>query len=109
MQINQKVDSRIRPVIEQLKAYNNRDIDGFIVNFAEDCLVEDGMGHVIMEGKATMYESYKQMFELSPKLHCQLASRTLLETMFLMRSLLRDELVMMESLMSLQYIPLRMT
>jgi len=65
-----------KPVVKQLEAYNSRDIDQFIVNFAEDCVVEDGEGNVLMAGRPAMYESYKKMFEASPQLHCHLASRT---------------------------------
>jgi len=66
-----------KPVINQLEAYNSRDIDKFIINFAENCVVEDGEGNVLMTGRPAMYESYKQMFEASPELHCHLAGRTI--------------------------------
>lgn len=65
-----------KPVVKQLEAYNSRDIDRFVVNFSEDCVVEDGEGNVLMTGRPAMYESYKKMFEASPELHCHLASRT---------------------------------
>lgn len=65
-----------KPVIKQLEAYNARDIESFIVNFAENCVVEDGEGNVLMTGRSAMYESYKKMFAASPELHCHLASRT---------------------------------
>ena len=66
----------LEPVVKQLEAYNQCDIEAFIVNFAEDCIVEDGEGKVLMVGQAAMYESYKKMFVASPNLHCHLASRT---------------------------------
>lgn len=66
------------PVRNQLTAYNNRDIDAFIPNFHENCIVEDGAGNVLMTGQAAMYDSYKKMFEASPNLHCHLASRIIL-------------------------------
>ena len=66
------------PVIRQLAAYNNGDIEAFIVNFATDCIVEDGEGNLMMQGRKAMYESYKQMFEASPNLHCHLATRIVL-------------------------------
>jgi len=65
----------LNPVIAQLKAYNNQDIENFIINFSEDCVVEDGAGNILMTGKSSMYASYKKMFESSPNLHCHLASR----------------------------------
>jgi ribosomal protein S18 acetylase RimI-like enzyme len=65
------------PVRHQLTAYNNRDIDAFIACYAEDCVIEDGVGNVTMRGTAAMHESYARMFESSPELHCHLASRTI--------------------------------
>lgn len=65
------------PVRNQLTAYNNRDIDAFIACYAEDSVVEDGVGNVTMQGTKAMYESYARMFESSPDLHCHLASRTI--------------------------------
>jgi len=69
------MDSVLKPVIAQLEAYNNQDIEKFIINFSENCVVEDGEGNVLMTGRSVMYESYKKMFEASPDLHCHLASR----------------------------------
>ena len=66
------------PVIRQLKAYNNRDIEAFSVNFSEDCVIEDGVGNVLMTGRPAIYESYGKMFDESPGLHCHLASRIVL-------------------------------
>lgn len=66
------------PVEKQLVAYNNRDIDAFVMNFSENCVVEDGMGNRLMEGRAAMYESYKRMFDASPALHCTIVKRTVL-------------------------------
>ena len=68
----------LKPVVAQLAAYNNQDIEKFIVNFAENCVVEDGVGNVLMTGRATMYESYKKMFDASPELHCNLVSRVVI-------------------------------
>ncbi|MCL1925224.1 MAG: nuclear transport factor 2 family protein [Defluviitaleaceae bacterium] len=65
----------LKPVAAQLEAYNNRDIESFILNFSENCKVEDGEGNLLMKGRQAMYESYKKMFEASPNLHCHLQSR----------------------------------
>lgn len=67
-----------RPVEDQLTAYNNRDIDQFVLNFSEDCVIEDGQGNLIMQGRAMIYEKYKAMFEASPQLHCKIVSRIVL-------------------------------
>jgi len=69
------MESVLKPVVAQLEAYNNQDIENFIVNFSENCVVEDGEAKVLMTGRTAMYGSYKKMFEASPELHCQLASR----------------------------------
>lgn len=69
------MDAVLKPVIAQLAAYNRRDIEDFIVNFSEDCVVEDGNNNQLMVGREAMYASYKKMFEASPHLHCHLASR----------------------------------
>ena len=66
----------ITPVIRQLEAYNKRDIDSFIVNFSENCVVEDGEGKILMKGREAMYQSYRAMFENSPHLYCHVSSRT---------------------------------
>ena len=66
----------LKPVVAQLEAYNNRDIENFIINFSEDCICEDGEGNVLLKGRLAMYESYKKMFEESPNLYCNLVSRT---------------------------------
>lgn len=66
------------PVEKQLIAYNNRDIDAFVINFSENCTVEDGAGKLIMQGREAMYDSYKKMFDASPELHCTIVNRTVL-------------------------------
>lgn len=68
----------IMPVEEQLKAYNNRDIESFIINFSEDCKIEDGEGNLIMQGRSNIYQSYRNMFEASPDLHCKIVNRIVL-------------------------------
>lgn len=65
----------LKPVINQLEAYNNRDIDQFILNFSEECIVEDGLGNVLMVGREAMYVSYGEMFAKSPDLYCNIVSR----------------------------------
>ncbi|MCL2593968.1 MAG: nuclear transport factor 2 family protein [Promicromonosporaceae bacterium] len=66
------------PVIRQLVAYNARDIDAFVLNFHEDCVVEDGAGKELMRGRKAMRESYGRMFAASPDLHCRVVSRIVL-------------------------------
>ena len=70
------MDEILKPVVAQLAAYNNRDIDAFMQNFAPDCVCEDGHGRVLIEGWDAMHASYKKMFADSPNLFCNLVSRT---------------------------------
>lgn len=65
----------LKPVKAQLESYNNRDIEKFILNFSENCTVEDGEGNLLLKGRDEMYESYKKMFNESPSLFCDLQSR----------------------------------
>ena len=60
----------ITPVIKQLDAYNQRDINSFMANFSVDCVVKDATGKTIMTGFKAMYDSYSLMFSQSPNLHC---------------------------------------
>ena len=64
------------PVVAQLVAYNARDIDAFAPCFSQDCLIEDGQGTVIMQGRQAIYESYGRMFAASPELQCTIVHRT---------------------------------
>lgn len=63
------------PVSAQLEAYNARDIDRFMPCFADDCVVEDGRGNVLMSGAAEMREKYGAMFAASPGLFCTVVTR----------------------------------
>ena len=64
------------PVQRQLEAYNKGDIDAYMANFAEDCVVEDGLGNVSMRGAEEMRRSYAKLFEAYPNQHCEILSRT---------------------------------
>jgi len=66
----------LKPVEAQLEAYNNRDIDKFVVCFSEDCICEDADGNMLMQGREAMRERYGAMFAASPNLHCRIVHRT---------------------------------
>jgi hypothetical protein len=63
------------PIAGQLKAYNARDIDAFIVHFTKDLVVEDGQGKPLLVGREALYDKYKDMFTNYPKLHCNVVNR----------------------------------
>ncbi|GAA3408006.1 nuclear transport factor 2 family protein [Paenibacillus hodogayensis] len=66
------------PVRRQLTAYNDRNIEDFIRCFAEDCIVEDGIGRVLMRGTEEIRPFYGKLFANSPNLRCELVSRTVI-------------------------------
>lgn len=65
----------IDPVQAQLDAYNARDLESFLIHFAEDVVIEDGAGKPLMQGREAMRKAYGPMFAAYPELHCRLASR----------------------------------
>jgi hypothetical protein len=69
------VEQVLAPVKRQLLAYNARDLESFLENFAADCLIEDGTGRRIMKGHKAMRASYGKMFNSSPTLCCRVVSR----------------------------------
>lgn len=60
---------------EQLEAYNNRDIEAFLVPYADTVKVFDKTGKLLYQGKETMRSQYGSMFERTPELHCKLLNR----------------------------------
>ena len=60
---------------EQLAAYNNRDIEAFLVPYSDTVKVFDGSGNLLYQGKETMKAQYGAMFERTPGLHCNLLNR----------------------------------
>ena len=59
----------------QLNAYNLRNIDAFLEPYAEDVEVYQYPNTLQFKGKETMRNSYSQMFESVPNLHCELVDR----------------------------------
>ena len=63
-------------VQKQLEAYNNRDLDTFVVCFSETvCIRELRDNSVIAEGRSALRDLYQPLFEGSPDLHASLLSR----------------------------------
>lgn len=63
------------PVIRQLEAYNNRDIDTFASAFSDTVKVFRQPGILTYQGRDELHKRYGQMFENTPDLHCQLVNR----------------------------------
>jgi len=60
---------------EQLEAYNNRDIEAFLVPYSDTVKVFDAKGKLLYQGKETMRTQYGAMFERTPELNCNLLNR----------------------------------
>jgi len=65
----------MNPVEGQLLAYNDRDLERFIVAYSTDVVIEDGENKLLMNGHNQMRESYGTLFETYPELHCKIVSR----------------------------------
>lgn len=60
---------------EQLDAYNNRDIDAFLLPYADTVKIYNFPNTLIMDGKEQIRQSYSQMFKNTPNLHCELVNK----------------------------------
>jgi hypothetical protein len=61
----------------QLDAYNQRDIDAFMLTFSDDCsLYRLGDNTPWAQGSDQVKKIYQGMFEQSPELHSKLLSRS---------------------------------
>ena len=60
---------------EQLDAYNARDIDAFILPYAEDVKVFNFPNDFLYQGRDEMYALYGRMFSRTPDLHFKLVNR----------------------------------
>ncbi|RZS97465.1 hypothetical protein BC751_3072 [Cecembia calidifontis] len=65
----------VRLAQEQLDAYNNRDIEAFIIPYAEDVKVFNFPDQLLYQGRDEMYGLYGRMFSRTPDLHCKLVNR----------------------------------
>ncbi|MGY6520559.1 MAG: nuclear transport factor 2 family protein [Mongoliitalea sp.] len=59
----------------QLDAYNNRDLDAFLIPYADDVKVFEFPDQLQYIGKERMAEIYGRMFVRTPDLHCHLVHR----------------------------------
>lgn len=60
---------------EQLRAYNARDLEGFVATYSPEIVIEDGENNLLMKGHDQLRERYGAMFAASPELHCRIANR----------------------------------
>lgn len=62
-------------VERQLAAYNARDVDAFIANFAPDVRVLNGLGEVTLQGWEAKRERYDAAFKREPDVRCEVLHR----------------------------------
>ena len=66
-----------KPVIEQLRAYNERDVDGFLAAYSDDVRVFTYPDTFRYQGKDEMRERYAKYFRSLDILHCEILSRVI--------------------------------
>jgi hypothetical protein len=62
-------------VDRQLAAYNARDVDAFVSCYAEDAVVEDAGGSVLMAGRDDLRREYEPFFRNHPALRARILTR----------------------------------
>jgi uncharacterized protein (TIGR02246 family) len=62
-------------VERQERAYKAHDLEGFVACYAEDVVIEDADGNVIMSGRHDMRERYGRLFAGSPDVRAEVANR----------------------------------
>jgi hypothetical protein len=60
---------------QQLVAYNARDIDAFLIPFADDVEVYNFPNELLYKGKEKMRAKYEGMFKRLVNLHCEVVNR----------------------------------
>ncbi|WP_421763537.1 nuclear transport factor 2 family protein [Ekhidna sp.] len=60
---------------EQLEAYNNRDIEAFLIPYSDTVKVYNSKQELLYAGKETMRSQYSAMFGRTPDLNCNLLNR----------------------------------
>ncbi len=65
------------PVIEQLRAYNDRDIEKFLAAYSDDVRVYAYPSTLRYQGKDKMRERYGKYFRSLDSLNCEIVSRTI--------------------------------
>ena len=62
----------------QLVAYNNRDIDAFLIPYSDSIEIYQYPNKLLSKGKESMRVEYAKMFQQTPNLHCNLVKRMVL-------------------------------
>lgn len=62
-------------VEQQVRAYNNRDLESFLATYSEDVKLYDSPGQLSLSGKLALRARYRQLFTSFASLHCQILDR----------------------------------
>ncbi|TXD84816.1 steroid delta-isomerase [Subsaximicrobium wynnwilliamsii] len=65
-------------VLQQLEAYNNRDIEAFLNCYSDDVRLYNFPKELISEGKEALREQFGNMFESITDLHAEIENRTII-------------------------------
>jgi hypothetical protein len=66
-------------VAEQVKAYNARDVDGFVSWYADDIVItEQASGRIVTSGVSELKKLYSNVVNRTADLHCEIICRILL-------------------------------
>lgn len=68
----------VRLAQQQLDAYNARDIEAFLLPYADTVRVYDYPGQLLYKGKDEMRRQYTPLFQQAKSLHCTLVNRIVL-------------------------------
>ncbi|WP_338792339.1 serine hydrolase [Bernardetia sp. MNP-M8] len=68
----------VTSIDQQLKAYNNRDINAFLDTYHEDIAIYNFPNQLLGKGKEFLRTTYQDLFQKSPNLNCLVTSREVL-------------------------------
>jgi hypothetical protein len=63
------------PVQTQVDAYNARDIKAFVAAYADDIVISDADGRILLGGVEAMREQYGALFDGAPDLRAEILGR----------------------------------
>jgi hypothetical protein len=67
----------VSDVVDRIvEAFNRRDVDAFAAGYADDVVIEDARGAVLLSGIDGVRARYAAMFAECPDLHCEILART---------------------------------
>jgi hypothetical protein len=65
----------VDPVERQVDAYNAHDLDAFVGCYADNVIISDSRGAVLLAGRKAMLEEFSALFASSPELHANVVGR----------------------------------